>query len=289
MSRPIFHEYAPGAVIRHGERAYVIEQKISHGKFGPTFACVDDSRGPLLLQVLWPFSRGYENVRESWLHQTNELQRLEHPGFVALIDAFEVNRCFHLVQERCEDRLDHAIAAPEWDGSRWFKVVARPVLCALEHVHRQGYLHANLHPHNVLTTIHLADADPLTTESGAIKVADLAANTLLGKVDLLNTKIHRSLVPPEYLCPSACGPLDHRVDIYQAGLLLLSVLEGRVPRYSFQEISTGKPARQAESLGTVCGEILARALQPRVTDRFESALDLWRALDALPGSAEPTH
>jgi serine/threonine protein kinase len=296
MSRPIFHEYAPGAVIRHGERTYVIEQKISNGKFGHTFACVDDSRCPRLMQVLWPFSRGYESVRESWLHQTSELQRLEHPGFVALVDAFEVNRCFHLVQERCEDRLDRAIAGPEWDGGRWLKVVARPVLCALEHLHRNGYFHANLHPHNILCTAHLEGGSPGKLSYGVLKIADLVVNMLLGKVDLLNTKVSRSLVPPEYLCPSLCGPLDRRVDIYQAGLLLLCVLEGRILRYSFQEISTGRPAQQAGSLATACGEILARALQPRVTDRFDSALDLWRALDgpcssfddAIPGTAELT-
>jgi serine/threonine protein kinase len=273
MSRPAFHEYSPGAVIRHRERAYVVEERIAHGKLGCVFACQDDEGAPRVLQVLWPFSRSYENVRERWIEQAGELRRLDHPGLLAFFDGFEHEGCFHLVHEPGERRLDHDLESPGWDGRRALLEVAGPVLGALDAAHRAGYTHRNLHPRNIF----------LGASGGAFKLGDLAADTLLGNVDVLNAKISRWLVPPEYLSPSECGPMDHRVDIYQAGLLLLCILQGRVTQYSFEEISRGAPARTAGTFASELGEILARALRPKVEDRFASVLELWDALSAARG------
>src|SRR4029077_6354772 len=114
-----------------------------------------------------------------------------------------------------------------------------------------------------------------------VKLSDFVADTLLGNVDVLNAKISRWLGPPEYLGPSECGPMDHRVDIYQAGLLLLCMVQGKVTPYSFEEISLGAPAKAAAGLASDLGEVLARALRTRVAERPESAQELW---DALSGA-----
>lgn len=280
MSRSGFHEYSPGTVVRSGVKAYVVEGTISHGKLGHAFACRDDLGCSRILQVLWPLSRSYEHVRDRWNQQVAGLQRVRHPGLVSLLDGFEHDGCFHLVHERLEHRLDRQIASPDWDGERWLLAVARPLLGALEHIHQSGLTHKDLHPRNVLCAIDLQQAQPDTVPDGAFKLGDLAVNALLGNVDVLNTKISRWLVPPEYLSPSECGPMDHRTDIYQNGLLLLCVLQGRIVPYSFEEISTGLPARTAGELESEYGQVLARALQPKVEDRFRSALELWQALSS---------
>jgi serine/threonine protein kinase len=268
MGKSTFREYSPGVALRNGKKVYVVEGRIAHGKFGYAFACRDERDRSRILQIVWPFSRSYENVRERWAQQATELRQVEHPGLVSLLDAFEHEGCFHLVQERCDHRLDLSITAPDWDGSRALLEVARPVLHALAHVHGHGYTHRNLHPRNVLCAVSGRD----------LKLGDLAVDVLLGNVDVLNAKISRWLVPPEYLNPSECGPMDHRVDIYQAALLLLCVLRGRVTQYSFEEISLGAPAKDAGKLASPAGPVLARALQPQVADRFGTALELWDAL-----------
>jgi len=290
MSKSAFRDYAPGEVIGNGERAYVVEERIARGKFGVVFACRDHWGQPRILRVVWPFSRAYENVRETWAQQAAELQRSQHPNLVHVLDSFEHDGCFHLVLERCDYRLDRFIVSPAWDGGRWLKAVARPVLCALEHLHAAGYTHKNLHPQNIFCSIHLERLHPDSVFSGAIKLGDLDVNTLLGNVDVLNVKLPRGLVPPEYLNPSECGPMDHRVDIYQAGLLLLCVLLGRITHYSFEEISTGLPVKTAERLESSYGQVVARALQLKVADRFQSALELWQSLSgsqpAVPADCE---
>jgi serine/threonine protein kinase len=280
MRKSDFHEYSPGTVVRNGDRAYYVEDVISRGKLGYAFACRDDRGGFRTLQVLWPFSRSYENVREQWSQDAADLQRVRHPGLVSLLDGFEHQGCFHLVHERFAHRLDRQIASPDWDGERWLLAVARPLLGALAHLHQSGLTHKDLHPRNVLCAIDLQQAQPEAWPGRAFMLGDLAVNRLLGNVDVLNTKISRWLVPPEYLNPSECGPLDYRTDIYQAGLLLLCMLQGRIVPYSFEDISTGLPAQAAEELDSGFGQVLARALQPKVKERFQHAGDLWQALSS---------
>lgn len=278
MGKGEFCGYLPGEVIRNGKGTYVVEERIARGKFGAAFACRDDWGHSRVLRVLWPFARPYGNVREKWAEQAAEMQRVRHPAVVALLDAFEHEGVFHLVLERCDYRLDRYLLSPSWDGARWLKAVARPLLCALDHLHGAGYTHKSLHPQTVFCTVPLDRFHPDALFSGAIKLGDHDANTLLGNVDVLNTKLPRWLVPPEYLNPSELGPMDHRVDVYQAGLLLLCVLQGRITRYSFEEISVGLPARTAEKLDSGYGEVVARALQLKVSERFQSALEFWQAL-----------
>jgi serine/threonine protein kinase len=282
MSEAPFHDYSPGDTLRNGERTYTVEERIAHGKFGAAFACRDHWGYPRVLRIVRPFSRAYENVRETWARQAAELRRVQHPNLVHVDDSFEHGGRFHLVLERCDFRLDRYIASPAWDGSRWFRAIARAVLCALAHVHAAGYTHRNLHPHNVFCALHLEHLHPDSIFSGAVKLGDLEVNVLLGNVDVLNAKLPRWLVPPEYLNPSDLGPMDHRVDIYQAGLLLLCVLQGRIMRYSFEEISTGLPAKHAENLESGFGRSVARSLQLKVADRFDSALELWQSLGGSP-------
>jgi serine/threonine protein kinase len=271
MSRNAFHEYPPGTVISHGEKTYVVEGTISQGKLGAVFACRDDEGATRALQIVWPLSRSFESIRERWSQQIEELQQVRHPGLLALLDGFEHGGCFHLVHERLDDRLDRWIESPGWDGHRSLPAVAGPLLDALEHIHQSGYTHKDLHPRNVFCTKDRA--------GGAVKLGDLAVNTLLGNVEVLNTKISRWLVPPEYLTPSECGPIDHRTDIYQAGLLLLCVLQGRITLYSFEEISTGLPAKHAARTESRYGRALEQALQLHVADRFQSAQKLREALN----------
>jgi serine/threonine protein kinase len=278
MGKVEFCEYLPGKVIRNGRETYVVEERIARGKFGYVFACRDSWGYPRVLRVLWPFARPYANVRESWAQQAADLQRTRHPDVVALLDAFEHDGVFHLVLERCDYRLDHYVLSPAWDGGRWLKAVARPLLSALDHLHATGYTHKSLHPQTIFCTVPLERFHPDALFSGAIKVGDSDANTLLGNVDILNTKLPRWLVPPEYLNPSELGPMDHRVDVYQAGLLLLCILQGRITRFSFEEISVGLPAKTAEKLDSGYGDVIARALRLKVADRFQSARELWQAL-----------
>jgi serine/threonine protein kinase len=281
MENTGIHDYHPGDVILHGDRGYRIEDLMARGSCGQTWAGRDDWGAEVVIRVLWPFSRTYGDVRESWLQQGPALQRAGHPNLVYIYDSFEHQGRFHLVHERCAYRLESFFELPTWNGPRWFKAVAGSVLCGLEHIHGAGYHHRNLHPRNIFCCASLDGLHPAALPAGGIKIGDFGVTHLIGNVDLMNTQIARWLTPPEYLNPSLLGLMDHRVDIYQAGLLLLAVLLGRVPLLTFEQIAAGVPRDTAARLTSSFGTAVARALALKVEDRFASAREFWQELSGI--------
>ena len=55
-----------------------------------------------------------------------------------------------------------------------------------------------------------------------------------------------SIRPPEAYDAAEYGPIDHRADVYQAGLLFLCFLDGQRYRFSRVEILAGRPRQLAE-------------------------------------------
>jgi serine/threonine protein kinase len=287
MERIGFSDYQPGAVIRRGDRAYRIEDRLAAGPLGSLYAARDDWGVEVVIRVLWPFSRPYADVRESWLQQGLALRQAGHPNLVCIYDSFEHRDRFHLVVERCAYRLESFLELPTFNGARWVKTVAGAVLCGLDHLHAAGYYHRNLHPRNIFCATSLDRMHPAALPAGGIKIGDFGVTHLVGNVDVMNTQIARWLTPPEYLNPSHCGLMDHRVDIYQAGLLLLAVLLGRIPLFTFEQIAAGAPGQTAARLTASCGEVIARALALKVEDRFDSAFEFWQALGEGRREAAP--
>lgn len=272
--------------LRLGEREYSIGERFSRGKLGESYACRDLWGTPLILQTLRPLSRSYAQVRERWLGEAAQLVALRHRHLVPLVDAGEHEGAFCLISEREHFRLDQALADGTWNGSAWFVAVAAAVLGALDHLHRAGRLHLNLHPRNVFTGMALGRIAPVSVAVPMLRLGDAPKSALLGRVEMLNTGIAHWLTPPEHLNPSQFGAVDHRIDLYQAGLLLLAVLLGRIPRFTFEDAVAGKPRELALDLPSGFAPAVARALAPRAEERYPTALAFWREIRRTACGAE---
>jgi len=96
------------------------------------------------------------------------------------------------------------------------------------------------------------------------------------------------MLPPEVLDPLEFGPLDHRIDIYHCGLLLLHLLHGSELRFSPEEIRSGKPRELALQLPVPFSFALEKALRRHAQYRTASAMELWRDLcSPEPQQAQP--
>lgn len=71
------------------------------------------------------------------------------------------------------------------------------------------------------------------------------------------------------------------MDICDAGLLFLSLLLGRVPSFTPEEILDGVPRRTAEGLESVYSPAIARALRRHVDTRTQTAIDFWKDIASL--------
>ncbi len=82
-----------------------------------------------------------------------------------------------------------------------------------------------------------------------------------------------------FLNPGEFGKPGRGVDIYQAGLIFLSLLEGGVPCFTQDEILGGRPAAMAEALASPLAPATAKALRPHAKDRTSTARQFWQDLN----------
>lgn len=279
----IFRAPCKNDVITFRDRRYCIEDQIGQGGFGAVFACTDDWGNRLVAKVLLPKDRSYEQVESSWLQELKNLVELRHPNITYVYDAFECFDTFYLIMERCDTSFEQLIQWPEFIGKLWFKGMARCVLQAIHFIHSRGYIHKDIHPGNVFTSYVRDEMLPDDTDHTAVtfKVADLGISRLAPEVDVFNTLLAQWMLPPEYLNPTEFGTLSHQIDIYHAGLLLLSVLSGKIPTFTKEEILEGKPRIMAEELQHPAAPAIAKALRRHVSQRTPTALEFWYNIQEL--------
>lgn len=111
------------------------------------------------------------------------------------------------------------------------------------------------------------------------KLGDLGIAKLVQHMDANNTFLAEWIRPPEAIRPDEFGPLDHRIDIYHCGLLLLQVLCGKELNFTQEEILSGAPRTLALSLPSPFNFALEKALRRHVLYRTENAMELWRDLN----------
>jgi eukaryotic-like serine/threonine-protein kinase len=146
----------------------------------------------------------------------------------------------------------------------------------------QKLVHCDIHAGNVLMRFIPDELLPDQHNAVTFKLGDFGLAQLLGSMAPGGIFLD-AIRPPEAINHEQCGPIDHRVDIYHVGLLLLQVLMG--PRtFSREEIVQGMPRQLALSLDPPYSFALEKALRRRAFYRTNSALELWRDLNSLQTS-----
>lgn len=266
-----------GEIIRHGKNAYVVGEALGYGTYGTTFACTDQWSNGLVLKVLVPHHQTYEQVRENWQREIASLFSLRHPNITYVYDAFERDKTFHIVVERCGGSISTLFSVPDYDGQAWILPIARCMLQAVAFIHDHGFVHKDIHLRNVFWTYVRDELMTSPTQSVTFKVGDLGISRLEYEAQSENPTVPW-MAAPEVLEPSEFGPIGKATDIYHAGLVLLAVALGIEPSFTYDEIVGGVPRQMARQLPPPFGPAIGRALSPEVHLRPPSAFDFWRQL-----------
>ncbi len=270
-----------GEVISHGERKYYIGEKLGRGGFGIVYECSDEWGNALVAKIILPHARPYAEVRESWLEEASKLMDLRHPNITFVRDAFEHQDTFYLIIERCNFPLLQVITSIGLDSERWLPYVARDVLQALDYIHAHGYIHKDLHPGNVFVVESRQQAAFIHRIVRSFKIGDLGLTRLETDVRAFQTRLAEWMRPPEIIDPDKFGAIGRQVDVYQAGLLLLSLLLKEIPYFTAEEIVGGIPHAVAQDHTSPYAPVIAKALRCHVDQRTQTALEFWRELSAI--------
>jgi serine/threonine protein kinase len=261
--------------------SYVIGQRIGEGFFGVVFECSDGWHNHLAAKVLKETGT-YEKLQKIAVEEVQKLRALRHPHITYVYDAFEYRDTFYIITERCYCPLQDLFGTDWFVGAGWILPVARCLLQAINYLHLNGYAHQDIHAGNVFTSFPRNEMAPAEPPSALqFKVGDLGVSKLLSEIDAANT-LNNAIRPPEAINSEEFGPMDHRIDLYQAGLLLLQLAKSQVLAFTPDEILNGRPRQLALELEPPLSIALEKALRRHVMYRTNTAMEFWRDLQS-PG------
>ncbi len=239
------------------------------------------------VKVIHRHLRENREVRSRFASEALAVAKLKHPNIVEVYDVSaedEAER--YLVVELVEgltlrQLLTEQAPLPPEIAACFVVEVCR----ALGHAHRNGIVHRDVKPENVLIKV---GGDDSTTDSAVrVKLTDFGIAKLLDAQGVTHTG--QVLGSPAHMAPEQIegGEVDARSDVFGAGVLLYELLtgvlpfEGKNPAQVLRRVLDGAflPAeRMQPRVGARFGRIAGTALARNPDDRFASARELEDAL-----------
>jgi serine/threonine protein kinase len=256
---------------------YKILSTIGSGGFGTVYLATDtwiDKK--VALKVPHRQSVDFsELVREPRL-----LAALSHPNIVTVLTAEKHARVFFIVMEFVAGETLEAIIAREGALDLGQALDYTCQICnAVEHAHRQGVLHRDLRPSNVLVA-----------ERGLVKVADFGTSRFL-EIAAHGTTVIGS---PPYMAPEQFhGQAVFASDVYSLGITMYQMLTGGLPydapspadvsRLQRGDLVTA-PRLKNPKIPKSINDIVLKAMAPRVHARYQRASELLEDVLAARGA-----
>ena len=262
---------------------YELGAVIGRGGMGDVFGGEDLRLGrSVAIKVLRADMAADPESRRRFEVEARAAARLLHPHAVAVYDTGEEDGVPFIVMERLPGvTLAEEVAAAPLDSERACRLTLQ-ILSALEAAHRQGIVHRDVKPGNVLLT---EDGDAKLSDFGIAKVTERHDATMT--VGLIGTPAYLS---PDRLKGRPATPAD---DVYAVGVLLYESLTaakpfvGDTPFAVMHAIQTGRVRPLGDLRADVDPSLVAligRAMANDRRRRFRSAADMAAALAAIePG------
>ena len=198
-------------------RLYAAKRSLASGGQAIVFDGLADG-APVAIKVIRE-SSNFLRDHHVWDAEKNVYQRCSgHPHIVAIIDHFiSSTNNLVIVMERAEGTAQQLIERGVSYSAKQVCLIGIQLASALQHVHSAGVIHRDVTLRNVLRF-----------PGGVFKLGDFG----ISRADLLPGELARTMVAaPGYLPPELLqgGSFTPQSDIYQLGLVLLSLLLGRHP------------------------------------------------------------
>jgi hypothetical protein len=259
---------------------YDIERELGRGGMGVVFLGRHRrlERG-VAIKELPPSFAAEAEVRERFSTEARTLATLSHPHIVPIFDYVERDGLCLIVMEQLS-------GGTVWD--RFTTVgLTPPAACAtvmaccaaLDHAHTRGVLHLDVKPDNLMFG-----------EETTVKVTDFGIARVISGGRTLGTVDGQVLGTPAYMAPEQArgDDLTPAADVYAAGVMLYELLSGQLPWLGAQTAAELLHQRleedpihlreQAPHVPGPIAEVVMRAIEREIEDRFERAEDLGIAI-----------
>ena len=210
-----------------------------------------------------------ESMSERFRREAQAAGALNHPGIVAVYEYGEDEEYAFIAMEYVEGNTlrEYQSQGTRFDERDTVSIMAQ-LLDALEFAHVNSVWHRDIKPANIIIM-----------KNGRIKLADFG----IARIESSDrTRTSMLMGTPGYIAPEYYQgePVDHRIDIFAAGVLLYELLAGKAPFRGRPEAimhdvcydDPVPPSKVAHSRGWPCyDDVVARALEKSPDKRFQSA------------------
>lgn len=253
---------------------YVLLEKIGQGGM----ALVYKARCQLLnryvaVKILRPEFTMDEEFVKKFRRESMAAASLSHPNIVGIYDVGEEDGIYYIVMEYVKGKtLKEYINEKGKLNYKEALNIANQIASALDNAHKNGIIHRDIKPHNILIT-----------DDHIVKVTDFGIARASSSVTMTNTGSVMGSV--HYFSPEQArgGFIDQRTDIYSLGVVLYEMLTGKLPYDAESPITIAlkhiqdsfiEPLNLDSNIPFAVNDIVIRSMEKEMTKRYQSAKEM---------------
>jgi serine/threonine-protein kinase len=198
---------------------YRVTRKLGGGGMADVYLAEDQELGRrVAIKILHSRYANDDQFVERFRREATHAAGLSHPNIVSIFDRGETEGSYFIVMEYVEGQtLKELVRSRGLCPIPMAIAYTRQILSALRYAHRNGVIHRDIKPHNVIV-------DP----EGVVKVTDFGiaragASQMTEEGAIIGTA--------QYLSPEQArgAPVDQTSDLYSTGIVLFELLTTTVP------------------------------------------------------------
>jgi len=269
---------------------YQILAKLGAGAMATVFKARQLSLDRIVAVKVLPrkLSENLEYV-ERFYKEGKAAAKLNHPNIVQAIDVGEAGGYHYFVMEYVEG---HTLGEELAEGKVFSEAEALRIILqigrALEHAHRQGFMHRDVKPKNIMMT-----------NEGVAKLADMGLARAASDVEAAQAEAGKAYGTPYYISPEQIRgevDIDFRADIYSLGATLYHLVTGRVPfqaptpaavMHKHLKEPLVPPDHVNTNLSAGLGEVVEVMMAKDRNRRYASTSDMLMDLEAIAAGKPP--
>jgi len=210
---------ASDLINRTFDKRYVIKRKLGSGGMADVYLAEDQELGRrVALKLLDDRHAADEQFVERFRREAQSAAGLSHPNIVSIFDRGYAEDTYYIAMEYLDGRTLKELLVRNGPTPVPIAIdYARQILSALSFAHRNGIVHRDIKPHNIIVGPdgRLKVTDFGIARSGASQMTE--AGSIVGTAQYLSPEQARG------------APVDPRSDLYSLGIVLYEMLTGKVP------------------------------------------------------------